>query len=870
VNNPGETLAKADVKKVLADPNYERYEKDLEQWESTGAGQEPDERDYPYTPTEDTQAFLSDLMQLDEPEEVLELATETSAASVKKDLAKTQNALRLADQYAAFGDDPYAAKEVLRVAIESGDLSQVEAFPKAKDLAQQLKGIDSGDFDEVMELFEYSPKELAGYDDARDDLKQVAANPDARKAFNKYTKWDPEAELDQASDGYSRDELERRERTLLAASHPELRKTLKTMQTIGTEDANGERPYNWIMDQLWKAQEAKNTRADAFLQGYLDVMHNRFDQRGQGVACGNGWIPRGKQCSPEKARQTPRAALDRTVEKSKARAELKRAVKEGKGQKARVKPKPVESATAGETKTVKDKRLGKQVTKVLMSDGSEVQFDQKFPDKIAKPLAEIHARKLSGESIAPQDLASTLLGGRFNASTKEANLFLEQSRELGIPSDSLWVGEGPHKKSAIDVQADQNLRNAKQGDIEKRIKQLNAEAESYSAKGAERAKRGRTRGAGAGGFNRDLDRIKIGRDIAEGEIERLQAELDRRANRTDSYLQGYLEVMSWRFDRKGEGVACGRGWISRRKKCGRDKSRTTTPEAKARTVEKQKVRQQLRGQVKASQGQKPYVKPKPEPDTPKRYPRRLPKDHVVTTNKRITAARLDAALDAIDSPGAKERVGMFRAFVAKTGIQTVFADPDATNAAHLAVVERGLKDQRYAAEDGGLLRNTKADPTAAGYTTFAWNHVVITSDSRGRDGPFAASSEKLRQGADRIFEANAEDELARDIMAFPSSVKASMRHRDSSEMMTYIHEIGHQVHAKAGLPPVPTTIKGSATNYGAENEEEWFAEHFALWMLDAPRYEQLDPAGAQFIQDSLTRAIKKPVSIEELMARGNS
>jgi hypothetical protein len=60
----------------------------------------------------------------------------------------------------------------------------------------------------------------------------------------------------------------------------------------------------------------------------------------------------------------------------------------------------------------------------------------------------------------------------------------------------------------------------------------------------------------------------------------------------------------WRFDRKGEGVACGKGWISRRKKCGRDKSRTTSPEAKARTVEKQKVRQQLRGQVKAAKGQK--------------------------------------------------------------------------------------------------------------------------------------------------------------------------------------------------------------------------------------------------------------------------
>ena len=95
--------------------------------------------------------------------------------------------------------------------------------------------------------------------------------------------------------------------------------------------------------------------------------------------------------------------------------------------------------------------------------------------------------------------------------------------------------------------------------------------------------------------------------------------------RADAFLQGYLEVMSWRFDRKGEGVACGRGWISRRKKCGRDKSRITSPEAKARTVEKQKVRQQLRGQVKAAKGQKPYVKPKQDPDAPQEMPHKNPK-----------------------------------------------------------------------------------------------------------------------------------------------------------------------------------------------------------------------------------------------------
>jgi hypothetical protein len=520
VNNPGETLAKADVKKVLADPNYERYEKDLEQWESTGAGQEPDERDYPYTPTEDTQAFLSDLMQLDEPEEVLELATETSAASVKKDLAKTQNALRLADQYAAFGDDPYAAKEVLRVAIESGDLSQVEAFPKAKDLAQQLKGIDPGDFDEVMELFEYSPKELAGYDDARDDLKQIAANPDARKAFNKYTKWDPEAELDQASDGYSRDELERRERTLLAASHPELRKTLKTMQTIGTEDANGERPYNWIMDQLWKAQEAKNTRADAFLQGYLDVMHNRFDQRGQGVACGNGWIPRSKKCSRDKAAQTSKEAKAKTVEKAKARGELKRAVKEGKGQKARVKEKPAPTIEKGFS--IRDVVVTPKAFNSLPGETRSRILELR--DEFEK-LGYIDART----QIGPDQARRQTKRQKQSISNTAVKAFRleDQVRELIKP---------PEQRKA-------EREKAVRKQMEDRLTSISREIEMHEQ------------------FNKrsiESKRSNANKRVYQDLL--LQREEMRQRlgiPRTDSFIQGYLEVMSWRFDRKGEGVACG-------------------------------------------------------------------------------------------------------------------------------------------------------------------------------------------------------------------------------------------------------------------------------------------------------------------------
>jgi hypothetical protein len=75
--------------------------------------------------------------------------------------------------------------------------------------------------------------------------------------------------------------------------------------------------------------------APEFIQWYVDGM--RLDQRGQGVACGRGWIPRSKKCSSDKAKQTSKEAKAKTVEKSKARAKLKGEVKAAKGQKAYVK-----------------------------------------------------------------------------------------------------------------------------------------------------------------------------------------------------------------------------------------------------------------------------------------------------------------------------------------------------------------------------------------------------------------------------------------------------------------------------------------------------------------------------------------------------
>lgn len=78
------------------------------------------------------------------------------------------------------------------------------------------------------------------------------------------------------------------------------------------------------------AQLRKMKRKDAsdpWLQGYLDVMEDRFDQRGQGVPCGQGWISRSKKRSKEKAKTTSKEARKRGAQKARDRAQLKKEIK---------------------------------------------------------------------------------------------------------------------------------------------------------------------------------------------------------------------------------------------------------------------------------------------------------------------------------------------------------------------------------------------------------------------------------------------------------------------------------------------------------------------------------------------------------------
>lgn len=111
-----------------------------------------------------------------------------------------------------------------------------------------------------------------------------------------------------------------------------------------------------------------------------------------------------------------------------------------------------------------------------------------------------------------------------------------------------------------------------------------------------------------------------------------------RLDASPDFVQGYADGM--RLDQRGQGVACGKGWIPRSKKCSSDKARQTSKEAKAKTVEKSRERARLKGAVKAAKGQKPYVKPAQQQSSPKKKTSK-PRTPRPLTNEKILSQVLE-------------------------------------------------------------------------------------------------------------------------------------------------------------------------------------------------------------------------------------
>lgn len=290
-----------------------------------------------------------------------------------------------------------------------------------------------------------------------------------------------------------------------------------------------------------------------------------------------------------------------------------------------------------------------------------------------------------------------------------------------------------------------------------------------------------------------------------------------------------------------KGYSCGAGCVQRGKKCRHPLDDLSSQSADWLVSSADRLTSPPAVQ-KTSQGSGAI-------DPPGRL--RLAADHVVSANPLYTAEAFDRGLDQIQSPGGAQRAEKLRQFLQNQDIQLVVYDANLPQAEQLEAFRQGIKYKSWA-DDEMTDKTIPKDDSIEGFTNAAYNHVVLRVDGNGQ--PFRPDANELQTTIEVVFmRAESDDE---DNVAW--GIRSPTYSQQDGQFITYLHEMGHQIHYSAGKPIFPEESAGSLTEYGASSANEWFAEHFAAWMLDAQGYSRLDPVGARFIEESLDQAIQAP------------
>lgn len=223
-------------------------------------------------------------------------------------------------------------------------------------------------------------------------------------------------------------------------------------------------------------------------------------------------------------------------------------------------------------------------------------------------------------------------------------------------------------------------------------------------------------------------------------------------------------------------------------------------------------------------------------------------DHAFSTIKGVDAKGVSALLAEMDSP----QVRAFEQVLKKYDLKTLFL-----KAGELTGGKKGyaISEQVEAYLQSGVALphwnyTIKRVNRTNGFTSKSWQHVVIKAKA-------SDNLSKLNGGELSTVIAEAIQAGQTDARLWSFSAAAERQLNSSARVVTtWAHEMGHQVYSKAGTPALPPEVKGrgSLTRYGGRNDDEWFAEHFAAWLLSPQALNQALPDAHRFISEVIEKA----------------
>ncbi|MCE2594415.1 F protein [Motilimonas cestriensis] len=207
-----------------------------------------------------------------------------------------------------------------------------------------------------------------------------------------------------------------------------------------------------------------------------------------------------------------------------------------------------------------------------------------------------------------------------------------------------------------------------------------------------------------------------------------------------------------------------------------------------------------------------------------------------STVKNVNIDSLNKALEALIATDAAPELAKLLAFIKERDLKTLF----------IKSTEMGKGDAAWAIADEvaeylGLTadqaRNMYYAPKLKdplGFTSVDWQHVVIRAQQQHnlgkvnvdaiikdvktiiKEGAAGNGKHLWPNGSQRWF---AIAEAGGDILGSHGC------------LLSWLHEMGHQVHYKLGQPSPPTDKYLTYYGWQQESEREWFAEHFSAWLL---------------------------------------
>lgn len=232
-----------------------------------------------------------------------------------------------------------------------------------------------------------------------------------------------------------------------------------------------------------------------------------------------------------------------------------------------------------------------------------------------------------------------------------------------------------------------------------------------------------------------------------------------------------------------------------------------------------------------------------KPPLSERLPSRVV-ESAFSTVKGVNAAELSRVLEQLPSA----QLAAFQAFLTTHEIKTlVLKQSEMTGKAKGRALVSPIEDYLQTGARMPIVNFYHRQPSRTyGFTNRHWRHVVVKAKST--DSLRRVTVQQLQEAIEQAMQLSASNKV------YSLSTVIQAMHGDNARIInTWLHEMGHQIHFRAGSPKPP--VSDAITQYAAVNEFEWFAEHFVMWLLTPEQLNARQPDIFNFITDTLFNVI---------------